>query len=166
MSCPKILQVNHYFITIDISVSPVSRFPEATDSLPFPELDKVLPSQGLYALSFFTWASCHSLTLSFSLLRCTVGDVFPAFFILYRNSYYLLPFIFLHATYIIRCVYCFCCLPSSLPTVWAPCRHVCLLCLLFCGLSLKCLAPSGPSINTSVSVWIVSFPTNIILGTE
>lgn len=64
---PEILQRYHYFITVCISISPVSRFLEGTHSLPFPELDKLSPiSRPLYSgfLHLEVMSLCRLILLS------------------------------------------------------------------------------------------------------
>lgn len=101
-SFPETLQVNHSFTTLYIFLSPASRFLEDTGSLPFPEPDKLLASQGLYTFSFLHLDSTlplHLIRIS-TQIDCWRG--LPWFSCIIQKYLSLLappPFIFLQAAY-------------------------------------------------------------------
>lgn len=113
---PDTLQVNHYFATLAVFLSPLSQFLEDVGSLPFPEPEKLLPSQGLSTSSCLHLYITSPLHLTGISPQIDPGEVCPDFPLLCRKTCCFLPLPhFLHAVYRVEVCVHYCCRCCWLP---------------------------------------------------
>ena len=134
---PDTLQINHYFATLAVFLSPLSQFLEGVGSLPFPEPENLLPSQGLSTFS------CLHLYVTLPLHLIGISPQ--------RDLWRGLPwFSFIIQKYLLLLA------PAPFSSCRSPCWDVCALCCHFCWLphwnvsSMKAYLPAlftllGPS---------------------